>query len=99
MPEKRLRSMIGVLPVAISTIIVSPTARPRPIISAENTPAEALGRTTRIAVCQRLAPRAREPDLSAAGTLDRASSVILKTIGTKVNTHNKPTLSECHSYH
>ena len=53
----------GVLPVAISTIIVSPTARPNPIIMAENSPGLAVGRTTRIAVCQRVAPRAREPEI------------------------------------
>ena len=45
--------MIGVLPVAISTIMVSPTARPKPIMIAEKMPGLAVGSTTRIAVCQR----------------------------------------------
>ncbi len=56
-----LASIIGVLPVAISTIIVSPTARPRPIISAEKIPGLAVRITTRVRVCQawRRAPGSR----------------------------------------
>ena len=45
-PEKMLASIIGVLPVAMTTTIVSPTARPRPIMAAEKIPADAVGRTT-----------------------------------------------------
>ena len=60
-PEKILKSMIGVFPVAITTIIVSPIALPKPIISAEKIPAEAVGRITYSAVCHRLAPNASEP--------------------------------------
>ena len=66
--------MIGVLPVAISTIIVSPIARPNPIIVAENSPGLAVGNTTRITVCQRLAPSARDPETRLRGTLENASS-------------------------
>jgi len=36
---------MGVFPVAITTIIVSPTARPNPTIRAEKMPAEAVGST------------------------------------------------------
>jgi hypothetical protein len=36
--------MIGVLPVAMSTIMVSPTARPKPIMIAEKMPGLAVGR-------------------------------------------------------
>ena len=54
-------SIIGVLPVAISTIIVSPTARPMPIIRAEKIPGLAVGITTPTSVCQEVAPRARLP--------------------------------------
>ncbi len=53
--------MIGVLPVAISTIMVSPTARPMPIISAEKMPGLAVRITTRVMVCHGVAPRASEP--------------------------------------
>ena len=60
MPLKIDQSRIGVLPVAISTIIVSPTARPKPIMTAEKTPGLAVGSTTRVAVCQRLAPSASD---------------------------------------
>src|SRR5450759_970930 len=56
MPLKMFQSRMGVLPVAISTIIVSPTARPKPTIRAEKIPAEAVGRITRIAVCHGEAP-------------------------------------------
>ncbi|MNG11251.1 hypothetical protein D3C84_947750 [compost metagenome] len=61
MPSKMFTSITGVLPVAISTIMVSPTARPRPIIRAEKMPGLAVSRTTRVMVCQGVAPRAREP--------------------------------------
>ena len=43
-PEKIFQSMTGVFPVAMTTIMVSPTARPSPIISAEKMPALATGR-------------------------------------------------------
>jgi hypothetical protein len=93
-PEKILKSIIGVFPVAMSTIMVSPTARPKPIIKAEKIPAEAVGSTTRMAVCQRLAPRAREPDFRSGGTLDRASSVMVKTIGITAKPIMNPTTRE-----
>ncbi|MNC45290.1 hypothetical protein D3C75_942410 [compost metagenome] len=69
-------SMIGVLPVAISTIIVSPTARPMPIISAEKMPGLAVRITTRVMVCHGVAPSAREPRVRLFGTLNTASSAI-----------------------
>src|SRR5574340_1145162 len=47
-PSNRFISMTGVLPVAISTIMVSPTARPMPIISAEKIPGLAVSNTTRV---------------------------------------------------
>ena len=52
-PLKMFQSSTGVLPAAISTIIVSPTARPRPIMTAEKSPLMAVGITIRVAVCQR----------------------------------------------
>ena len=66
--------MTGVLPVAMRTIMVSPTARPKPIMMAENTPGLAVGSTTRRAVCQRVAPSANEPEIRCWGTLEKASS-------------------------
>ena len=60
MPLKGDQSRRGVFPVAISTIIVSPTARPKPTMVAEKIPGLAVGSTTRVAVCHRLAPRARD---------------------------------------
>ena len=62
-PLNGLGSTIGVLPAAMKTIIVSPTARPKPIIMAAKMPGLADGKITRRRVCQRLAPRAREAAL------------------------------------
>ena len=55
-PLNRLKSITAVLPVAISTIMVSPTARPKPIMTAEKIPLIAVGTTTRTVVCQVVAP-------------------------------------------
>ena len=44
---------------------------------AENIPGIATGMTTRIAVCQRVAPQPREADLSVCGTALKASSAIV----------------------
>src|SRR5262249_21053437 len=80
-PLKIFQLMIGVLPVAISTIIVSPTARPSPTIIAEKIPGLAVGTTTRNAVCHLFAPRARPARTRCRGTLEKASSAIVKMIG------------------
>ena len=45
LPLPALHGLPADLPAAISTIIVSPTARPRPIITAENNPLIAVGIT------------------------------------------------------
>ena len=84
----------GVLPVAITTIIVSPTARPSPIISAEKMPADAVGSTTRMAVCQRLAPQAIEAVRRAVGTFESASSAMVNMIGITAKPIMNPTTSE-----
>ena len=68
MPLKIDQSSTGVLPVAISTIMVSPTARPKPTMTAEKMPGLAVGSTTRSAVCQRLAPRASDAAVRCDGT-------------------------------
>ena len=61
-------SRTGVLPAAISTIIVSPTARPRPIITAENRPLMAVGMMMRMAVCQGVAPQPSDAERRCSGT-------------------------------
>ena len=61
-------------PDAISTIIVSPMARPKPRTQAASTPGIAAGSTTREAVCQEDAPIAIEPSRNACGTEENASS-------------------------
>ena len=52
--------VIAALPEAISTIIVSPMARPNPSTTAARTPGAAAGSTTRQAVSQRVAPSASD---------------------------------------
>ncbi len=94
MPLKIFQSMMGVFPVAISTIMVSPTARPRPIIRAEKMPAEATGRTTVRTICQRLAPRASEAAMREGGTLLRASSEMVKMTGMTAKPMMNPTTRE-----
>ena len=89
-----LASMTGVLPVAISTIIVSPTARPKPIMIAEKMPGLAVGSTMRSAVCQRVAPSASEPARRCCGTLASESSAIVKMIGITAKPMATPTTSE-----
>lgn len=79
--------------MAISTIMVSPTARPKPIISAEKIPALAEGSTTLITVCHWVAPSAKEPWLRVAGTLNSASSASEKMIGTSAKPIATPTTS------
>ena len=80
-PEKIFQSISGVFPVAISTIIVSPTARPNPIIQAEKIPDAATGITIRTAVCHGVAPAPSEAVRSVIGTAWSASSEIVKIIG------------------
>ena len=93
-PLKADQFITGVLPVAISTIMVSPTARPNPIMIAEKIPGLALGRTTRTAVCQRLAPSAKEPAVRCGGTLESESSAIVKITGITANPIARPTTIE-----
>ena len=90
-PLKIDQSSTGVLPVAISTIMVSPTARPNPIITAEKMPGLAVGNTTRNAVCQRLAPSASEPAARLLGTALMASSAIVKMMGMTAKPMARPT--------
>ena len=90
-PLKMLQSMTGVLPVAMRTIIVSPTARPNPIMIAEKIPGLAVGSTIRTAVCQRVAPTASEPARRCPGTFASESSAIVKMIGITANPIAIPT--------
>jgi len=86
--------MIGVLPVAISTIMVSPTARPMPIMRAEKMPGLAVSNTTLSAVCHGVAPSASDPIVSERGTLNTASSLIVKMVGITAKPMAMPTTSE-----
>src|SRR5690606_19960132 len=94
MPSKIFQSIIGVLPVAISTIMVSPTARPNPIITAEKIPGLAVSNTTLVKVCQVVAPSANEPFDKCFGTLNTASSAIEKMVGITAKPIAIPTTNE-----
>ena len=61
--------------------MVSPTARPNPIMTAENIPGLAVSNTTLNMVCHGVAPSASEPIVSCRGTPKTASSLIEKMIG------------------
>ena len=76
-PLAQFQSRIGVFPVAIRTIMVSPMARPKPIMTAEKIPGLADNKTRCSTVCQRVAPNASEPAMWDFGTLESASSAIL----------------------
>ena len=69
------------MPVAIRTVIVSPTALPIPSITAAIIPEEAAGITTFHIVCHLVAPRAREAILYSLGTEVIASSEIEIIVG------------------
>ena len=88
------QSMIGVLPVAIRTIMVSPTARPSPIMIAEKMPGLPVGSTIRSAVCQRVAPRASDPARRWPGTFASESSAMVKMIGMTAKPMATPTTRE-----
>src|SRR4030042_4639521 len=82
---------IGVWPWAISTIMVSPTARPKPVITAAKRPGLAAGIATLRAACQRVAPSASEAEIRDGGTLEKASSARVKMSGVTANPRANPT--------
>ena len=75
-------------PVAISTVMVSPIARPMPSILAAIMPDAAAGIFTKISVCHFVAPRAREASSNDFGTLFNASSVRLMIVGNAITANN-----------
>src|SRR5690606_9495128 len=93
-PVKMPKSITGVFPVAMSTIMVSPTARPNPMMAAEKMAGPATGSTIRRIVSQWVAPRASEPDTKCRGTLLSDSSEMLKMMGMTAKPMAKATTSE-----
>ena len=83
----------AIWPAAISTIIVSPTAREAPSTTAATMPDRAAGNTTRSEVCSRVAPRPNEPSRSDCGTADIASSATDAMVGMTM----KPMMIEAES--
>ena len=79
------RTWAKAFPVTISTVIVSPMARPMPSITAARTPDLAAGSCTRHTVCHGVAPMARLALLYSFGTEARASSAMLTMVGNAMN--------------
>ena len=88
--SKRLADTMLALPLAISTTIVSPMARPKPSTTAANTPGAAAGSTICHAACHFEAPRASAPCVYTRGTLVSASSAIENTTGITANPSAMP---------
>ena len=68
-------------PITCVTAIASPTARPRPRISAAAMPPRAYGKTTPRTISQRVVPSASAPSFSSRGTPRKSSREMLETIG------------------
>src|SRR4051794_30864725 len=85
-----LHEVIAALPEAMSTIIVSPMARPKPSTHAAKIPGVAAGKTTLHAVSQGVAPRANEASRYERGTAASASSDTVKITGMIVSASPRP---------
>ena len=81
MASPGLNVRLGVPPAAISTIIVSPTARLMPRTKAAMMPESAAGTTTRVETSYLVAPRAAAPARRDCGTAYMASSEMEATVG------------------
>src|SRR5438477_538526 len=68
-------------PITCVTAIASPTARPRPRISAAAIPERAYGKTTPRIISQRVVPSASAPSFRSRGTPRKSSRLTLETIG------------------
>ena len=74
--------------------MVSPTARPNPIMTPEKIPGLAVGRMTPTMVCHGVAPKANEPFTRCLGTPKMASSDIEKIVGITAKPMASPTTNE-----
>ena len=82
-------------PVAISTAIVSPIARPTPSSTAASSPFLAAGNNTRYTISQRLAPSASAASRYESGTALSASSPTDTITGTLISARMMPRVREC----
>ena len=80
----------GSCPTAMSTIIVSPTAREMPSTNEAMMPEIAAGTTTRVETWSRSAPRPYAPSRSACGTADIASSESEAIVGISITPMTRP---------
>ena len=76
-----LNVRLGMPPAAMSTIIVSPTARLMPRTKAAMIPERPAGTTTRVEISYFVAPRAAAPSRRDRGTAYMASSEMEATVG------------------
>ena len=68
-------------PITSATAIVSPMARPRPIMTADTTPPRLCGNTAPRIISQRVEPRPYAASFSATGVVANTSRVIDVMIG------------------
>ena len=81
-PGSKIESFSGVkFPITWLTAIASPSARPRPRITAATTPPRTVGMTTVFTISQRVAPRPIAPSSSSVGTPTKSSRQIDDVIG------------------
>ena len=79
-------------PITCVTAIASPSARPRPRITAAAIPGRDEERTTPLTISQRVAPSASAPSSSSRGTLRNSSRQTLATIGTTMIASTSPAM-------
>src|SRR5215216_6278124 len=81
MEVKKSRVILGLLPAAMVTAMVSPTAREKARITEAAIPDRAAGTTTRRLTCRLVEPRPKAASRRDAGTDRMASSLIEAMIG------------------
>src|SRR3954466_14237636 len=79
-------------PITWVTAIASPSARPRPSITAAPMPGFDEESTTPLTISQRVAPSASAPSSSSSGTLRKSSRQTLATIGTTMIARIRPAM-------
>ena len=69
------------MPITCVTAIASPSARPRPSVTAATMPPRTYGTTTPRTISQRVAPSPTDASLMSRGTLTKSSRQIEEVIG------------------
>jgi hypothetical protein len=86
----RLVGGASLLPQAINTAIVSPSARPKPKSDAATSPRHDAGSVTRHKVVTRSAPKAKLASVKVWGTALSASQATAITVGSAMSAKSRP---------